>query len=237
MKSIQELEKEKLQEEINLLRARIINEFPEDKTQSAWDQLSDFFRKWYSFILALFAVFGGFWGIFYPVKTYFNEQQKAVQYTINGDMITALEGLESEGPAAKENAIIILSYYDLNAIPILLNKYIESDYDDKNLQQDYIEAISLIYNRKQNEVMDRIIIKIRKNYNLLEKNTDLLRLYPLLHLHDLILNLDIVSPDEKKVIDFYKELVTRLKDNNTLMSMDDMLLYEQKLENFINKNK
>ncbi len=236
MKTVQELEKEKLKEEINFLRARIVNEFPEHKPKNNWDKVSDFFRKWYSFILALLAVSGGFWGIFYPVKTYFNEQQKAVQYTINENMITAMEGLESEGAAAKENSIIILSYYDLNAIPILLNKYIESDYDDKNLQQDYIEAISLIYNRKQNGVIDRIIIKMRKNYNLLDKAKNMLRLYPLLHLHDLILNLEMANIDEDKVIGFYTEIVTRLNKNKALMNLDDMLLFRQKLENFINKN-
>jgi len=236
MKTIQELEKEKLQEEINLLRAKLSNEYPDAKPKSFWEKLSDFFRKWYSFILAVFAILGGFWGIFYPVKTYFNEQQKAVQYTINGNMIAALEGLESEGSASKENSIIILSYYDLNAIPILLNKYIESDYDDKNLQQDYIEAISLIYNRKQKEVMDRIIIKMRKNYNLNDKNNNTMRLYPLLHLHDLILSLDMNGVDEDKVLAFYAKLVAQLNENTALMEKGDMPLFKQKLENFINKN-
>lgn len=236
MKTIQELEKEKLQEEINLLKARIENEFPEDEPKTKWDKVTEFFQKWYAVMLALIAVAGGFWGIFYPVKTYLNEQQKAVQYTLNENMITALEGLESKDSVSKENSIIILSYYDLNAIPILLNKFIESDHEDKELQQDYIEAISLIYNRQKDEVIDRIIIKMNTNYNLLDKSKNMLRLYPLLHLHDLVLNLNLVNKDEEKVTEFYVDLVNRLSKNKALMEKEDMLLFRKKIENYINKN-
>ncbi len=245
MKTIEDLEKEKLEEEIKILRARIKNEFPEHKPKGWFDKVSDFFRRWYSVVLAIIAVAGGFWGIFYPVKTFLNERQKAVQYDINENMINALEGLEKDDKIAKENSIIILSYYDLNAIPILLNKYIESDYLDQDLQLEYMDAISMIYKRKNTEIIDRIIKKMRINYSLFDKyisqndwkynkaSENLIKLINLIK----YMNPDLLSWDIVKMKNFYTEIVAHMNENTNLKSNEDVEVLKTKIEDFINNGK
>ena len=243
MKTIQELEKEKLQEEINLLRERIKKEYGESQPESRWSKFVDFFKQWYSVMLALIAVGGGFWGIFYPVKTFLTEQQKTVQYSLNENMIGALDKLKANDRISRENSIIILSYYDLNAIPILLSKYIVLADDSIDAKQDYIEAINLIYSRKQTGIIERIIIKMNKNYKLFKKYTteedinvrwrNQLHIGYFLNLIYLVDELSLSSHDKKEVKNFYADILKDIKNNEPLLEFDGVADARSEMENYI----
>ena len=216
-------------------------EFGEKKPKSKLDIVADFLRKWYAVVIALFAVAGGFWGIFYPVKTYLEERQKAVKYTINENMIKALEDLESDNISAK-NSLIVLSYYDLNAIPILLNKYYVLDRDEDELRQEYIKTISLVYKRRNIGIVDRIIATTDKNYQLLlayldenHKNHWKHTLQPkyILNLVELTEDLDMEKGDKKKIKAFYSAIISDIDNNKEVIEIDGVALFRDRMQQFI----
>jgi len=233
-KSLEEIQKDKLQAEINLINARIRKVYPESKPAGKFSHVADFFKKWYAVILALTAVFGGFWGIFAPVKSYFSERNKAVQYELNANMIDAMGKLDSADLNVQGNAIMILSYYDLNAIPIFLDKLVKIDYDDKISQQKYIEAINLIYKRKRTEIVDKIISKM--DYSFKQISAEPTFTLALLNLSFLVENLNMVRRDRRNVIALYKTMIEEFDKDSTLMEMDGMLPFKESITRFVNNN-
>lgn len=233
-KSLEEIQKEKIQAEINLINARIRKVYPESRPMSKFGKVAEFFRQWYAVILALIAVFGGFWGIFAPVKSYFSERNKAVQYELNANMIDAMGKLDSADMNVQGNAIMILSYYDLNAIPIFLDKLVQTDPGDTYRQQKYIEAIKLIYKRKHADIVDKITSKM--DYSFQQVSRDNYLIYSLWNLSFLVEWLEPVRSDRKKVITLYKSMVAKLDSDSTLSQIDGMRKFKGDIKRFIDDN-
>ena len=237
MKNLEELQQEKLMAEINLINAKIKKEYPESKPLSRFARISLAFKNWYAIILAVIAVGGGFWGIFAPVKSYFNERNKAVQYELNENMIKAMERLDQEEGIKRDNAIMILSYYDLNAIPIFLDKLVSTDFEEErnlNLQQKYIEAINLIYKRNRTDIVNKIIIKMEYHLNEISLD-DPGHIYPLRNLSVLVENLNMVYQDKANVKDFYKIITHKIASDTAMAEIDGMLEFEEKINKMITK--
>jgi hypothetical protein len=233
-KSLEEIQKEKIQAEINLINAKIRKVYPESRPMSRFGKVAEFFKQWYAVILALIAVFGGFWGIFAPVKSYFNERNKAVQYELNANMIDAMGKLDSADMNLQGNAIMVLSYYDLNAIPIFLDKLVKTDPGDTYLQQKYIEAIKLIYKRKRADIVDKITSKM--DYSFQQVSRDPYLIYSLWNLSFLVEWLEPVRTDRRKVTDLYKNMIDKLNADSTLMEIDGMPKFRADITRFIEKN-
>ena len=237
MKNLEELQQEKLIAEINLLNAKIKKEYPESKPLSRFARISLAFKNWYAIILAVIAVGGGFWGIFAPVKSYFNERNKAVQYELNENMIKAMERLDLEEGINRDNAIMILSYYDLNAIPIFLDKLVSTDFEEErnlNLQQKYIEAINLIYKRNRTDIVNKIIIKMEYHLNEISVD-DPGHIYPLINLSVLVENLNMVRQDRIKVKDLYESIKNKIATDPAMADIDGVPVFEEKVNKLINK--
>lgn len=237
MKSLEELQQEKLVAEINLINAKIKKEYPESKPLSRFARVSLVFKNWYAIILAVIAVGGGFWGIFAPVKSYFNERNKAVQYELNENMIKAMEKLDLEEGINRDNAIMILSYYDLNAIPIFLDKLVSTDFEEErnlNLQQKYIEAINLIYKRNRTDIVNKIIIKMEYHLNEISVD-DPGHIYALINLSVLVENLNMVRQDRIKVKDLYESIKNKIATDPAMADIDGVPVFEEKVNKLINK--
>jgi hypothetical protein len=233
-KSLEEIQKEKIQAEINLINARIRKVYPESRPMSRFGKAAEFFRKWYAVILALIAVFGGFWGIFAPVKSYFSERNKAVQYELNSNMIDAMGKLDSADMNVQGNAIMILSYYDLNAIPIFLDKLVKTSPEETYLQQKYIEAIKLIYKRKRADIVDKILSKMDYSFQQIPRDNYLI--YSLWNLSFLVEWLEPNRSDRKMVIALYKSMLVKLESDSTLIQIDGMPKFKTDINRFINNN-
>jgi hypothetical protein len=237
MKNLEELQQEKLMAEINLINAKIKKEYPESKPLSRFARISLAFKNWYAIILAVIAVSGGFWGIFAPVKSYFKEQNKAVQYVLNENMIKAMEKLDLEEGINRDNAIMILSYYDLNAIPIFLDKLVSTDFEEEknlNLQQKYIEAINLIYKRNRTDIVNKIIIKMEYHLNEISVD-DPGHIYALINLSVLVENLNMVRQDRIKVKDLYESIKNKIATDPAMADIDGVPVFEEKVNKLINK--
>ena len=95
-KSIQDLEKEKLQAEIDILNARLEKEYPDETPPSRFDKLASFAQKWSAFILGAVTLFSAVFGVFVPLGEYLDERRKALEYELNENMIGFVEDLNSD---------------------------------------------------------------------------------------------------------------------------------------------
>lgn len=150
MKNKQQLELQRLQAENDLLQMEIAEK---SREPSKSDKISAFFKKWSSVLIAVISVGGGFWGIFYPIKSYYNEKSKELQFSLNTSMIGIVENLSNRDPVKRNSSIVLLSYYEENAIPILLYHLEKS----AKIEDDLIITISRIYNRKPKPTKTEII--------------------------------------------------------------------------------
>ena len=86
-KSIEQLQKEKLQSEIDILRARLEKEYPDNNPPGFFDKIADFARKWSAFILGSVTLISAVFGVFVPLSEYLDESRRALQYDLNENMI------------------------------------------------------------------------------------------------------------------------------------------------------
>ena len=162
-KSLEHLEKEKLQAEIDILHARLKKEFPEDKPPGWGDMLAGFAQKWSAFILGTVTLISAVFGIFVPVSEYLAEQQRALQYDLNENMIGFVNDLNNDSLANR--AIVMLSYYEVNSIPIMLFYLESSTYFQKEFRSKLIETIGMIYAETRNpEILDLIMVKMDNTF-------------------------------------------------------------------------
>lgn len=172
-KSLEQLQKEKLQGEIDILRARLVNEYPDEKPAGFFDKLSGFARKWSAFVLGSITLISAIFGVFVPLSEYLDASRRALSYELNENMIGFVNDLGSDSAELANRGIMMLSYYEMNSIPILLY-YLEGS---GNLQKPFrikiIETIDLIYSRsRSDEIPDLIVVNMQKNLSKI-KETDI----------------------------------------------------------------
>ncbi|WP_436516328.1 hypothetical protein [Ekhidna sp. To15] len=144
-----ELQIIQLESENELLRLEIESK---SKRPSKTDRFTGFFKKWAGVIVTFFSLIGGLWGVFLPIKSYYEEKSKQLQYELNGSMISIVEGLYDKDPIKKNGAVVLLSYYEENALPILLHNLETSD----ETENEVITTVSKIYKRKSATVFNEL---------------------------------------------------------------------------------
>jgi hypothetical protein len=120
-KSIQDLEKEKLQAEIDILKAQLATEYPIKDKETGWfEKVAIHVKGWSAFILGAVTLISAVWGVFLPLSEYLVEQRRVLEFQLNQNMIGFVDDLNSEDPAVANKGVMMLSYYQENSIPILL---------------------------------------------------------------------------------------------------------------------
>ena len=167
-KTIQDLKKEKLEFEIRLLEQ---NYNKEEKEQSSSSNRWENIRKYSTLILVFVSVLGGFIGVIGPVNQYFTEKRKQMLPELNGDIINLVADLNSSNDTIREDANVMLTYYGMDAIPILLLYLERSSSPEK---ERLIQTIKSIHKEESLAVMNKIIdafeAVVEKNYK--EENID-----------------------------------------------------------------
>lgn len=222
------LEKEKLQAEIDILRARLHKEFPDEKPPGLMDKLAGFANKWSSFILGAVALFSAVFGVFVPLAEYLDEQRRALEYDLNENMINFVDGLNSEDQSVARRSIMMLSYYETNSIPILLFFMEDSRNDQKEFRNKIIETISLIYaDTGEKDIIEKILVRLQINFNQLMEgrngSLDTRRLAPLYNFFDLIDGMNLQDSDREEVLVVYKNMKASICSNEMLRDDFDML--------------
>ena len=146
-----ELIDKKLELEIELLKVQLDEKLNPTKP-TRWTRINNWVKKWSITILTIASIIGGIWGVFYPIKTYYNEKSKELQFSLNQSMINLVNDLYDTNRVKKNSAIVLLSYYEENAIPILLYHLENSD----QIEEDLTLTISRIYTRKPSTTMPQL---------------------------------------------------------------------------------
>jgi len=168
-KTIEDLQKEKLQSEIRLLNAQFEIDFPKKK-KNIFNKIAGFFKKWYAAIIAICTLIASIWGIFYPIKSYFDEKSKELDYTLNNSMISLTSDLASTDPQKRMKSVMMLSYYEENSIKILL--YFLERTDDENFSDQITEALKNIYRDHGKEIIEMALVSFESNYEGFKQNQD-----------------------------------------------------------------
>lgn len=122
----EELEKQKLQAEIDLLRAQLdIEKGKKDKEEKSKESkitaAEKRLKNWLPLILTIIALGGGLWGgLFEPISNFIRERQRDYEVNWNEKMIGFVDNLSNDDQSKVNYAIIMLSAYELDALPILL---------------------------------------------------------------------------------------------------------------------
>jgi hypothetical protein len=154
-KSIQDLEKEKLQAEIDILNARLATEFPlQDSNKTGFfAKVAIHAKGWATFILGAVTLISAVWGVFVPLSEYLIEQRRALEYQLNENMIGFVDDLNSEDPNIANRGVMMLSYYEVNSIPILMFFLEGSRNDQEEFRERIIGTISLIYEESREDII------------------------------------------------------------------------------------
>lgn len=202
-KTLEQLQKEKLQGEIDILQARLAQEYPDGKPPGFFDKLADFARKWSAFILGSVTLISAIFGVFVPLSEYLDESRKALEYDLNENMIGFVKDLDSDSADLANRGIMMLSYYEMNSIPILLFYLEGSRNDQKPFRLKIIETIDLIYSDSRgNELTNRIVTRMQNSLSKLktfDRNGD-----------------EKIDPNNLRVLYNYMDLIkgTKLRDND-----------------------
>ena len=175
-----------------------------------------------SFIVAIVSMLAGVWGLVIPARQFFKDKQQEKQYELSATMVDLADQLKSESAEEQRRAVLLLSYYDLNSMPILL--YQLENFDNKieaTMVDHVIKTISIIYMRNQSQVTSEIIYY----FSNLFKQTDTegkwnpAKYNSLKNFGRLINNITFRDRDKARILKIVKEMQevierdTKLKEN------------------------
>ncbi len=224
--SIQDLEKEKLQAEIDILKGQLAKEFPEEKEKSpGWfEKISVHAKGWSALLLGAVTLFSAIWGVFVPLSQYLDEQKKALEFALNENMIGFVEDLNDSVPAIANRGVMMLSYYEMNSVPILLFFLETSENNQEEFREKIIETIALIYSGDRGtKIVDGVALRIMNSFNqIVEEHTfqdgqiNNNRRVAILNYLELIEGLKLRSHDRNQVELIYTEIRSKICADKTL---------------------
>ena len=157
-KSVPELEKEKLEIEIELLKQNLEKEKKESKKH-----FYEGIRKYTALSLTIASIIVAFVSIIFPVKDYFEEKKKALIPKLNSEIIDLVDSLYSTNEKVQEKATVMLTYYKLDAVPVLLLKLEQTI--NKSERDRLIQAIKNAHRDSPEGVMNEIYSAMWEEFN------------------------------------------------------------------------
>lgn len=235
--SLQDLEKQKLQAEIDILRAKLATEYPlKDEGNTGWvARLAIHVKGWSAFILGAVTLISAVWGVFVPLSEYLVEQRKALEYELNENMIGFVDDLNSEDPAIANRGVMMLSYYEVNSIPILLFFLEGSGNEKEEFREKIVETISLIYvDSGDKSIMEIILRKMQGlfeetivNYGITENEIDQKKRIAILNYLDLISKMNLTSTDRDEVTGIYRGFKSNICNHTKLDEFEVFGIFEK----------
>lgn len=224
--SIENLEKEKLRAEIDILNARLETEYPdkEEKKEGWFSKASVHAGRWSAILLGAVTLFSAIWGVFLPLSEYLGEQQRALEFQLNTNMIGFVDDLNSEDPTIANRGVMMLSYYEENSIPILLFFLEGTQNDQEEFREKIIEAIALIYEDSSNDgIMEIILTKMENTFAEIKdgykKNNGLIeapKRRALLNYMELVSKMNLRSGSKSDIEDLYQTIKVDICQTPTL---------------------
>lgn len=220
MDTNQKLTEEKLELEIEILKVQLEEKLTPPR-KSWLIKTNEWIKKWSITILTLASVIGGIWGVIIPIKSYYEEQEKKLKYDLNTQMIELVNDL-SGNKREREQAIMMLQYYEMNALDILIFRLENSSNEKKAIA----EAINNIYQIKghQKEILRVLFKRTNYLYDKIVESGDI-KLGPVLALVFVLDELETTPKDQKAINDFTLNFMQRVvKEKNDPLDRYEFLL-------------
>lgn len=199
-----------LKKEFELLSLKNQIEKQKSEMKPSWTSvLFNQTTKSISLIVAIISMLAGIWGLVIPARNFFKDKQKEKHYELSREMVELANNLQSDSAKLQQEAVLLLSYYDLNSMPILLYQLENfSNSFQKNMVDHVIKTISLIYMRNKSEVTSEIIYYFSNLFRQTdtEKKWDDLKYNSLLNYGELINKITFRDKDRKRILRMIEEM-------------------------------
>jgi hypothetical protein len=195
--NLEDLEKQKLEIEIEILKETLEKE---KKSRDSKLNLGEIIRKNTAIILAIISVAGGLFGIILPVNQYFEEKRKEMLPVLNNEIISLVDKLNDPNEIVQEEATVMLTYYGLNAIPVLLLRLERSAIEAETNR--LIQAINSIHDEGNPGVLDEIfssfMVEFKRNYQKTDMD-EIPYFYRIYNYKELLINMELSRKEIKKL--------------------------------------
>lgn len=208
-------EYENLKKEFELLSLK--NQIEKQKNELKPSLASVLFNqatKSISLIVAIVSMLAGIWGLVIPARNFFKDKQKEKHYELSRDMVELANNLQSDSVKLQQEAVLLLSYYDLNSMPILLYQLENfSNSVQKDMVDHVIKSISLIYMRNKSEVTSEIIYYFSNLFRQTdtEKKWDDLKYNSLLNYAELVNKITFREKDKRRIVSLIEDMQEKIE--------------------------
>jgi hypothetical protein len=204
----EEFEISKMELELESLKIKLDKERKDLKP--SWG--SKFFNqttKTVSLGVAFVSLLAGIWSLVIPARNYFNERQKQLHYNLSKEMIDLANNLRIDSASLQQESVLLLSYYDMNAMPILLYQLENfSNSIEKTMVDHVIKTISLVYMRNQKGVTNEIIYYFTNIFRQTdtERKWDERKYNSLLNYGELINKITFRDKDRRRILSMISQM-------------------------------
>ena len=208
-KTLQDLEKEKLKVEIELLKQNLKKD---DEKKNRWEIIGNLIHKNIALLLAIISVIAAVIGVIIPVNDYFEAKKKEMIPTLNSEIIDLVDKLNDSVEREQEKATVMLSYYGLDAVPVLLYRL---EMAEESESERLIQAIKNAYDDNPEGVMTAILKafseEFEKNYK--KRDLDEIGYYPKFDNYiRLLRKLELKKSEEKMIRAQFKEFEQKIPE-------------------------
>lgn len=137
----EELELTKLYTEVEILKVKLESERREHEEKIKRNHFESRLKNWTPIILTGVSILAGLFGILFPSFKYLQQQKERYKFEFNKEMVGFVNDLSSPDEDKKERAIMMLTYYESDAVPILLYRLEKIHYEQKQLITNALRGI------------------------------------------------------------------------------------------------
>ena len=184
----------------------------EKKAREGKKDIGEIIHKNIALLLAVISVAAGLFGVIIPVNDYFEAKKKEMIPTLNSEIIDLVDKLNDSVEREQEKAIVMLSYYGLDAVPMLLYR-LEMAGEGENVR--LIQAINNAYDENPKGVMNAIMKafaeEFEKNYR--KNDIDEMGYYPKFDNYiKLLMKLEIGKNERQIIESQFREFEEKIPD-------------------------
>jgi len=165
----EELEKQKLQAEIEEIKLKI-EQGKKRLDFERKDTSKEHFRSWATIIISIVTIAVGGATIGEKVNTFFSQSTQTERVKINKDMIGLVKELKSNDKDERQNAALLLSAYEKEAVPVLLKNLESSDQSESISIIESLKLIKVKLGAKNKDVLTALMEKAEAVFRDEKKN-------------------------------------------------------------------
>ena len=151
--------------------------------------------------------------MFIPVNQYHKEKKKEMIPNLNSQIVNLVDNLNDTSEIVQEEATVMLTYYGLDAIPVLLLRLERSESQSETMR--LIQAIKSIHKHNPTGVLDEIYSSFTEEFERNYKQTDMDEISYYNNIYNyivLLTELDLSGRERRGLEDLMDEFTDKLPD-------------------------